>query len=76
MEISRLQSKYGEEFDPQEVVSAALAQGNTNLEAVFKQIAFDRISSKEADFCKEKCGSDRGEESGIRCFGCIFCSFG
>lgn len=46
MEISRLQSKYGEEFDPQEVVSAALAQGNTNLEAVFKQIAFDRISSK------------------------------
>ena len=46
-EISRLQNKYGEEFDAQEVVSAALAQGNTNLESVYKQIAFDRLSSKK-----------------------------
>lgn len=45
-EIVRLQTKYGEDFDPQEVVSAALAQGNTNLEAVFKQVAFDRVSTK------------------------------
>ena len=54
MEISRLQSKYGEEFDPQEVVSAALAQGNTNLEAVFKQIAFDRLSSKKQASVKKE----------------------
>ena len=46
-EISRLQSTYGDDFDPQEVVSAAVAQGSTNLEAVFKQIAFDRVSARQ-----------------------------
>lgn len=48
-EIQRLQNTYGEDFNPQEVVSAALAQGNTNLEAVFKQIAFDRVRTKKAE---------------------------
>lgn len=52
-EIQRLQSIYGEDFDPQEVVAAALAQGNTNLEAVFKQIAFDRIKVRKADEAKQ-----------------------
>jgi hypothetical protein len=47
-EISRLQTKYGEDFDPQEVVSAAIGQGNTNLEAVFKQVAFDRVSARRS----------------------------
>ncbi len=47
-EIQRLQKTYGEDFNPQEVVSAALAQGNTNLEAVFKQVAFDRVSAKRS----------------------------
>ncbi len=47
-EIVRLQTKYGEDFDPQEVVSSALAQGNTNLEAVFKQVAFDRVSARRS----------------------------
>jgi hypothetical protein len=47
-EIQRLQNTYGEDFNPQEVVAAALAQGNTNLEAVFKQIAFDRVSAKRS----------------------------
>lgn len=47
VEIQRLQNTYGEDFDPQEVVSAALAQGNTNLEAVFKQVAFDRVSARK-----------------------------
>lgn len=56
MEISRLQSKYGEEFDPQEVVSTALAQGNTNLEAVYKQIAFDRLSSKKQATASKEAG--------------------
>lgn len=45
-DVQALQSKYGEDFNPQEVVSTALAQGTTNLEAVYKQIAFDRVAAK------------------------------
>lgn len=45
--IGGLQQKYGDDFDANEVVSAALAQGTTNLEAVYKQMAFDRLYSKE-----------------------------
>lgn len=41
--ISHLSDKYGEEFDAQEVVSAAIASGSTDLEATFKQIKFDKI---------------------------------
>jgi len=41
-EISRLQSTY-EDFNPQEVVSAALRMGTTDLEAVYKQTAYDRL---------------------------------
>ena len=45
--IGGLQQKYGDDFDANEVVSAALAQGTTNLEAVYKQMAFDRLYSRE-----------------------------
>lgn len=45
--ISSLQQKYGDDFDANEVVSSALAQGTTNLESVYKQIAFDRLYSRE-----------------------------
>lgn len=45
-DVQALQTKYGEDFNPQEVVSTALAQGTTNLEAVYKQIAFDRVAAK------------------------------
>lgn len=45
--IASLQQRYGEDFDANEVVSQALALGTTNLEAVYKQIAFDRLYSKE-----------------------------
>jgi hypothetical protein len=41
-----LQTKYGDDFNPQEVVAAAIAQGSSNLEAVYKQIAFDRVAAK------------------------------
>lgn len=41
-EISRLQSTY-QDFNPQEVVSAALKMGTTDLEAVYKQTAYDRL---------------------------------
>lgn len=45
--INGLQQKYGEDFDANEVVAQALALGTTNLEAVYKQIAFDRLYSKD-----------------------------
>lgn len=45
-EVARLQSTYGEDFNPQEVIGQALATNNTNLEAVYKQIAFDRVRSR------------------------------
>jgi hypothetical protein len=45
-EVQRLQSTYGEDFDPQEVIGQALATGNANLEAVFKQIAFDKLRAR------------------------------
>jgi hypothetical protein len=45
--IATLQSKYGEDFDANEVVAAALASGNDNLEAVYKQVAFDRLLARQ-----------------------------
>lgn len=41
--VSGLQSRYGDDFDANEVVAKALATGNSDLEAVYKQIAFDRL---------------------------------
>lgn len=41
--IGFLSQKYGEDFDPKEVVAAALASGSTDLEATFKQIKFDKV---------------------------------
>lgn len=43
--LGALASKYGEDFDPVEVVSAAMASGSTDLEATYKLIAFDRIQA-------------------------------
>ena len=45
-DVQELQTKYGDDFNPQEVVAAAIAQGSSNLEAVYKQIAFDRVAAK------------------------------
>ena len=41
--VESLSRKYGDAFDADEVIAKALATGNTNLEAVYKQTAFDRI---------------------------------
>lgn len=41
-EIGRLQSKY-QDFDPQTVVFEALKLGSDDLEAVYKQMAFDKL---------------------------------
>jgi len=46
VEISRLQTKYGEDFDAREVVAFAVANNNSDLEGVFKQLAFDRVSTR------------------------------
>lgn len=45
-EISRLQSKY-EDFDTNQVVQAALRSGSTDLEATYKQIAFDAFMKQK-----------------------------
>jgi len=41
--VATLQSRYGSDFDANEVVSKALAIGSTDLEAVYKQMKFDSI---------------------------------
>lgn len=41
--VESLSRKYGDAFDADEVIAKALATGNPNLEAVYKQTAFDRI---------------------------------
>ena len=51
--IDSLQSKYGDDFDADEVVAKALATGSTDLEAVFKQISFDKVYSKASDAQKK-----------------------
>lgn len=45
-EISRLSSKY-EDFDANEVVQVALRTGIADLEAVYKQIAFDKFMKQK-----------------------------
>ena len=41
--VQSLQTRYGSDFDAQEVVAKALALGSSDLEAVYKQVAFDRL---------------------------------
>jgi hypothetical protein len=47
--IDSLQSKYGDDFNADEIVAKALATGSTDLEAVFKQITFDKVYSKASE---------------------------
>jgi hypothetical protein len=51
--IDKLQSKYGEDFNPDEVVAKAIATGVTDLEAIFKQITFDKVYSKASEATKK-----------------------
>jgi hypothetical protein len=44
-EVSRLQTKYPD-FVPQEVIMTALKTGNNDLEAVYKQVAYDKIMAR------------------------------
>ena len=52
--IESLQARYGEAFDADEVVAKALATGSTDLETVFKQIAFDKVFEKASVTSKAK----------------------
>jgi hypothetical protein len=40
--VGVLQQRYGDDFNPTEVVQAAFSQGRMDLENVFKEIAYDR----------------------------------
>lgn len=51
--VDSLQSKYGDDFNADEVVAKALATGSTDLEAVFKQITFDKVYSKASEASKK-----------------------
>ena len=51
--IDSLQGKYGDDFDADEVVAKALATGSTDLEAVFKQINFDKVYSTASEAKKK-----------------------
>ena len=51
--VENLQEKYGDDFNADEVVAKALAIGSTDLEAVFKQIAFDKVYTKANEASKK-----------------------
>ena len=41
--VQNLQNRYGSDFDANEVISKALILGSSDLEAVYKTIAFDKV---------------------------------
>ena len=51
--VESLSGKYGDDFNAEEVVAKALVQGTTDLEAVFKQITFDRVYSIATETSKK-----------------------
>ena len=51
--LQLLQQQYGDDFNADEVVAKALATGATDLEAVFKQVAFDKVYSKASEANKK-----------------------
>ena len=51
--VDTLHNKYGEEFNAEEVVAKALVLGSTDLESVFKQIAFDKVYNKANEASKK-----------------------
>lgn len=59
-EVERLQTTYGEDFDAQEVIAQALATNNTNLEAVFKQLTFDRLRART--YATERVADEKAAE--------------
>ena len=60
--LESLQKRYGEDFDANEVVSKALAIGSTDLEAVYKQIAFDKIYDESSALRKASAEKSKEKE--------------
>ena len=52
--VEFLSKKYGESFNADEIVAKALATGNSNLESVYKQTAFDQIFEQNQTNSKVK----------------------
>lgn len=46
-DLASLKTKYGDDFNEQAVVQAAVAMGETDLDKVFKIIAFDTLMAKQ-----------------------------
>lgn len=46
-DIQRLGNLYGEDFDSNEVIAQAIKLGTTDLEAVFKQMSFDKVFARK-----------------------------
>ena len=61
--VQSLQSKYGSDFDANEVVSKALALGSSDLEAVYKQLAFDKVyeDAKAVRVLREKKAQEQAQ---------------
>jgi hypothetical protein len=63
-DVQALQNKYGEDFVPQEVIATAMSQGTNNLEAVYKQLAFDRVAAK-AEAAKQLAADKAAQEKAV-----------
>jgi hypothetical protein len=62
-DISRLQQKYGDEFNPTEIVGQALQRQTTDLESVFRQLAFERIWSERQSVQQTEAERQRLDEA-------------
>jgi len=61
--VQSLQTRYGSDFDPNAVVARALATGSTDLEAVYKQLAFDQVyeDAKAVRLLREKKAEEQAQ---------------
>jgi hypothetical protein len=62
--VASLQQKYGEDFDANEVIAVALANNIDNLEAAYKQVAFDRVAAR-AEAAKKVASDKVAQEKAI-----------
>ena len=62
--VASLQQKYGEDFDANEVIAVALAHNIDNLEAAYKQVAFDRVAAR-AEAAKKVASDKVAQEKAI-----------
>ena len=58
--IGVLQERYGEEFNPRDVVARASAQGRMDLESVYKEMAFDRYWAGQQAAREQQAADEQG----------------